>query len=62
VVSPREVAPNATATLRVDTSLLCGNDRGNDPRSNDWIAELTLVTDRGTFRLATSDRLRAENP
>jgi hypothetical protein len=61
-VAPASVAAGARATLRVDSSLLCGNGTGGPARSNQWLARLSFTTSAGTFDVETSDRLRIDLP
>jgi hypothetical protein len=61
-VAPMTVAAHTRATLRVDTSLLCGNGAGGPARSNQWLARLSFTTSAGTFNVETTDRLRIDLP
>jgi len=61
-VFPLSVDANAGATLRVDTTLLCGNGVGDEPRFNEWSGRLTLATTAGLVTLETADRLRVNIP
>jgi hypothetical protein len=61
-VSPQSVAANASVTLRVDTTLLCGNGAGDEARFNEWSGRLTLATSSGLVTLETADRLRVNIP
>jgi len=61
-VSPSAVGPNSTVTLRVDTTMRCGNNFGNPSRYNDWSGEVRLISTAGTATVRTSDRLRVDNP
>jgi hypothetical protein len=61
-VAPMTVAARTSATLRVDTSLLCGNGTGGPARSNQWLARLSFTTSAGPFHVETTDRLRIELP
>lgn len=59
---PGTVLAGAATTLRVDTTLLCGNGLGDTPRFNEWTGRLTLQTSAGLFTLETADRLRVNIP
>jgi hypothetical protein len=61
-VAPMTVAPRTSATLRVDSSLLCGNGTGGPARSNQWLARLSFTTSAGPFNVETTDRLRIDLP
>jgi hypothetical protein len=61
-VSPSALGPNSTVTLRVDTTMRCGNNFGNPSRYNDWSGEVRLISTAGTATVRTSDRLRVDNP
>jgi hypothetical protein len=61
-VSPTSVAPGASATLRVDSSLTCDNAVGDPPRFNEWSGHLTVSTTAGVFPLDAVDRLRVNIP
>lgn len=61
-VSPQSVDVNAGVTLRIDTTLLCGNGVGDEPRFNEWSGRLTLATSSGLVTLETADRLRVNIP
>lgn len=61
-INPSSVPPGAMVSLRVDTSLLCGNGPGDAPRVNEWMGRLTLSTANGPFTLETADRMRVNIP
>jgi len=61
-VEPASVPARTTATLRVISSLLCGNGLGDPARSNTWLARLSFNTSAGTFNVETSDRMRVDVP
>lgn len=61
-ISPSAVGPNSTVTLRVDTTMGCGNRFGNPSRYNDWSGEVRLISTAGAATVRTSDRLRVDNP
>lgn len=61
-VSPQSVPANASVPLRIDTTLLCGNGVGDEPRFNEWSGRLTLTTSSGLVTLETADRLRVNIP
>jgi hypothetical protein len=54
--------PAGSATVRVDTSLLCENGLGDASRFNEWKAQLTLTTPAGVFNVETADRMRVNIP
>ncbi len=61
-VSPQSVPAAASMTLRIDTTLLCGNGAGDEPRFNTWSGNLTLATSSGLVTLQTADTLRVNIP
>jgi hypothetical protein len=61
-ISPSTVPPGASLSLHVDTTLLCGNGIGDEPRYNDWKARITLSTSNGPVTFETVDRLRVNIP
>ena len=61
-VEPSSVPARTTATLRVRSSLLCGNGAGDPARSNTWLARLSFNTSAGPFTVETSDRMRVDVP
>jgi hypothetical protein len=61
-LSADRVAPRVRATLTLMTDLVCGNDGGDPPRSNEWLAQVTLTTSAGTFQAETADRLTVSIP
>jgi hypothetical protein len=61
-VAPTLVAANQHATLRVDTTLLCNNGRGDPSRFNEWLGRITFTTSAGVFTVETADRLRVNIP
>ena len=61
-VSPQSVPAAASVTLRIDTTLLCGNGADDEPRFNEWSGRLTLATSSGLVTLETADRLRVNIP
>ena len=60
--SPKQLDPNSTVTLRVNTTLICHNDPGNAERWNEWKGDVTVVSSAATATLTTVDQLRIENP
>ena len=62
IVTPAALDPNSTVTLRVDTTLGCTNDFGNESRYNDWSAEVSLVAAAKIATVRTADRVRVDNP
>jgi hypothetical protein len=61
-VVPSGVAAGARATLRVTSTLLCGNSPGDPARSNSWLARLTFTTSAGAIIVETIDRMRVDLP
>ncbi len=61
-VAPMTVAARTSATLRVDSSLLCGNGTGGPARSNQWLARLSFTTSAGPFNVETAGRMRIDLP
>ena len=61
-VSPGLVSAGGRASLRLETSLLCDNDRGDEPRFNEWSGRITLTTSAGVFTVDTLNRLHVEIP
>jgi hypothetical protein len=58
---PAAVPADADTTVRVDSTLRCGN-AGGPPRFNEWTVRVTLSTSAGVFALETADRLRVNIP
>jgi hypothetical protein len=52
--TPDRVLPGTTATIRVDTTLLCGNGPGGPARFNEWQARVTLRNAQGGSVSATT--------
>lgn len=61
-VTPQSVPAGSSVSLRVDTTLLCGNGVGDVARFNTWSGTLTLATSSGLVTLETADRLRVNIP
>jgi hypothetical protein len=61
-VTPSMLAARARSTLRLETSLLCGNGPGDPGRFNEWSGQVTLTTSAGVFTVETIDRLRVNIP
>jgi hypothetical protein len=61
-VAPAGVAARTGATLRVTSTLLCGNSGGDPARSNTWLARLSFTTSAGVFNVETADRMRVDVP
>ena len=59
---PAAVPAGATTTVRIDTTLLCRNGAGDEPRFNEWSGRITLTTAAGAFNLETADRMRVNIP
>jgi hypothetical protein len=61
-VVPATVPSRTAPSVQVESTLLCGNGRGDPPRQNEWTAITTLVTSAGTFTIETLERLRVNLP
>ena len=61
-VSPPSVPARTSTSLRVETTLLCGNGVGDEGRFNVWSGKLTLATSAGPVTLDTVDTLRVNIP
>jgi hypothetical protein len=61
-VVPATLLSGATTTLRVDSSLFCGNSGEGSARFNEWVGRLTLTTTSGVFTLETTDQLHVNIP
>lgn len=61
-VSPQSVPARTSMTLRIETTLLCGNGAGDEGRFNVWSGKLTLATSSGAVILETVDTLRVNIP
>ena len=61
-VTPSSIGGNATAPLRVDSTILCDNGVGDAPRFNEWSGRVTLSTSAGAFTVETSDKIRVNIP
>jgi len=61
---PSSIPAGGSATVRVDTSLLCGNGAGDEPRFNEWSGRLTvtLTAAPDVFSLTTADLMRVNIP
>ena len=59
--SPRTL-PEGRSTLRVETTILCGNGVGDEPRFNVWTGRLTITAGPTSSTLQTVDRLRVNVP
>ncbi len=59
---PSSIPAGGSITVRVDTSLVCGNGAGDEPRFNEWSGRLTLTTTPGVFSVATADLMRVNIP
>ena len=51
--TPDRVLAGTTATIRVDTTLLCGNGPGGPARYNEWSARETLRSAQGNISAST---------
>jgi hypothetical protein len=60
--SPTAVAAESRSTVRVESTLLCGNGPGGPARSNTWTARLSFSTSAGAFNVETMDRMRVDSP
>jgi hypothetical protein len=61
-VAPTSVAAESRVTLRVETTLLCGNGPGDPARFNTWTARISFSTSAGVFNVETADRMRVDLP
>lgn len=61
-VAPTTVASGTRGTLRVESTLLCGNGAGDPARFNEWIARMAFNTSAGVFNVETADRMRVDIP
>jgi hypothetical protein len=60
---PSMVPASGSATVRVDTALVCQNGSGDPSRFNEWTGRLTLTTGTGgVFNVETTDRMRVNIP
>lgn len=59
---PSTVPASGSATVRVDTTLVCQNGAGDPSRFNEWTGRLTLTTGTGVFNVETTDRMRVNIP
>jgi hypothetical protein len=59
---PASIAAGQSATVRLDTTLLCDNDAGDPFRFNEWSGSITFTTSAGVFTLNAADRLRVNVP
>jgi hypothetical protein len=61
--TPARVEAGTTATVRVDSTLLCDNAPGNPARYNEWSARVTLRTAQGSLTVTTNPpALRVDIP
>lgn len=61
-VAPTTVAAGTRGTLRVESTLLCGNGAGDPARFNEWVARISFNTSAGVFNVETADRMRVDIP
>jgi hypothetical protein len=61
-VAPASVAADSRATLRVESTLLCGNGPGDPARFNTWTARISFSTSAGIINVETADRMRVDVP
>lgn len=61
-VAPTTVAAGTRGTLRVESTLLCGNGPGDPARFNEWLARISFNTSAGVFNVETADRMRVDIP
>ena len=59
---PASLASGASATVRVESALICDNAVGDAPRFNEWSGRVTLSTTAGVFTVEATDRLRVNIP
>jgi hypothetical protein len=62
LVNPPSIAAGQSATLEVQSSLVCGNGFGDAPRFNEWSGRVTLNTSAGVFMIDVGDRMRVNIP
>ena len=60
--APNAVAAETRATLRVESTLLCGNGPGDPARSNTWTARISFSTSAGVLNIETMDHMRVDVP
>ncbi len=60
--TPSSVPARTGPSVRVESTLLCSNGRGDPERYNDWVGLVTLETSAGTFSVETQDRVRVNLP
>ena len=60
--TPTSVAAESRSTVRVDSTLLCGNGPGGPARSNTWTARVSFSTSAGDFNVETAGRMRIDIP
>lgn len=62
VAVPSTIPAGTDSTLRVDSTMLCGNGPEDAFRYNEWSVRLTLTTSAGVFTIEAADRLRVNIP
>jgi hypothetical protein len=62
LVTPSAIPAKQSATLQVQSSLLCGNGPEDQPRFNEWSGRVTLITSAGVFMFDVADRMRVNIP
>jgi hypothetical protein len=59
---PPTIPAGQSASVQLDTTLLCDNDDANPFRFNEWSGTITLTTSAGVFTLNAANRLRVNIP
>jgi hypothetical protein len=62
LVTPSSIPAKQSVTLSVQSSLVCGNGFGDEPRFNEWSGRVTLTTADGVFMIDVGDRMRVNIP
>jgi hypothetical protein len=62
IAIPSSIPAKSSATVRIETSLLCQNGAGDASRFNEWTGRLTLTTPAGVQGIETTDRMTVNIP
>jgi len=62
LATPPSIPAEGRITLRVESSILCGNTDEDSGRFNEWSARVTFTTAAGVFNVTTVDRMRINIP
>jgi hypothetical protein len=62
LVTPSSIPAKQSVTLSLQSSLVCGNGFGDEPRFNEWSGRVTLTTAGGVFMIDVADRMRVNIP